>query len=183
MDTLIEEGLLTKEYVESFRWNMEDQYVDYGLLHQSRFQVLKKAYDNSRHQETEEYREFLKENEFWLEDFCLFISCKKYFEYIAWQDWEEEIKFRKPEALKKYKEILKEDIEFQKFVQFKFYEQWGKLKEYANEKEIEIIGDIPIYMAEDSADVWQTPSIFQLDQELNPKKVAGVPPDAFSETG
>ncbi|MCR5704757.1 MAG: 4-alpha-glucanotransferase [Eubacterium sp.] len=183
LDTLIEEGLLTKEYVESFRWNMEDQYVDYGLLHQSRFQVLKKAYDNSRHQETEEYRVFLKENEFWLEDFCLFISCKKYFEYIAWQDWEEEIKFRKPEALKKYKEILKEDIEFQKFVQFKFYEQWGKLKEYANEKEIEIIGDIPIYMAEDSADVWQTPSIFQLDQELNPKKVAGVPPDAFSETG
>ncbi len=183
LDLLIEEGLLTKEYVESFRWKMEDQYVDYGLLYNSRFTVLKEAFLNSAHQETEEYQMFLEENKFWLEDFCIYTACKEHFEYIAWQEWDKDIKYRTPEALEKYGEKLKEKIEFYKFVQFKFYEQWNSLKEYANENGIEIIGDIPLYMAEDSADVWQNPQIFQLDKDLNPKKVAGVPPDIFSETG
>lgn len=183
LDTLIEEGLLTKEYVESFRWNMEEQFVDYGLLHMSRSEVLRTAYKNSNHQDTEEYLDFVKENEFWLEDYCMYISCKKYFEDVAWQEWDDEIKFRKEQALNLYREKLKDDIEYHMFVQFKFYEQWNKLKKYANDQGIEIIGDIPIYMAVDSADVWQNPQIFQLDKDLNPKKVAGVPPDVFSETG
>ncbi|MCR5737576.1 MAG: 4-alpha-glucanotransferase [Eubacterium sp.] len=183
LDTLIAEGLLTKEYVEGFRWNMEEQFVDYGLLHQSRTKVLRKAYENSKHKDTKEYLDFVKENEFWLKDYCMYISCKKHFEDMAWQEWNEDIKFRKNTALRAYEEQLKDDIEFQMFVQFKFYEQWNQLKDYANENGVEIIGDIPIYMAEDSADVWQNPHIFQLDQDLNPTKVAGVPPDAFSETG
>ncbi len=183
LDMLIEEGLLTKEYVESFRWNMEEGYVDYGLLHESRSKVLQKAFENSKHQETEEYQEFVKEQEFWLKDYCLYTACKKHFEDITWQEWEDDIKFRKESAVEHYSLLLKDEIAFHMFVQFKFYRQWNKLKEYANENKIEIIGDIPIYMAMDSADVWQNPQIFQLDKDLNPKKVAGVPPDAFSETG
>lgn len=183
LDILIKEGLLKKEYVQSFKWNMEEQYVDYGLIYNSRFEVLKKAYDNSCHKDTEEYIEFLKENKYWLDDYCLYSACKKKFNYVSWQEWDEDIKYRNHEALEKYSDELKEDIDFYKFIQFKFYEQWNKLKKYANENEIEIIGDIPIYVAMDSADVWQNSGIFQLDEELNPKKVAGVPPDAFSELG
>ncbi|MFQ9515137.1 MAG: 4-alpha-glucanotransferase [Eubacterium sp.] len=183
LDTLIEEGLLEKNYVESFKWNMEDQYVDYGLLYNSRFTVLHKAYENSNHKETEEYKEFLKENEFWLDGYCIYSACKKKFDYTSWQDWDDDIKYKQPGATEKYMEELSEDIDFFRFIQFKFYEQWNKLKDYTNEKGIEIIGDIPIYLAMDSADVWHNSDMFQLDEELNPKKVAGVPPDAFSETG
>lgn len=183
LDVLIEEGLLTNDYVNSIKWYMEEQYVDYGLLYESRFTVLKKAFENSDHKDTKEYKEFLKENEFWLDDYCLYSACKKKFNYMAWQDWDDDIKLRKPKAMKAIKEELAEDMDYYRFIQFKFYEQWNKLKEYANENNIEIIGDIPIYLAMDSADVWQNAKMFQLDEELNPKKIAGVPPDAFSETG
>lgn len=183
LDMLIEEGLLEKEYVDSFKWNMEEQYVDYGLIYHARFEVLKTAYENSRHQETEEYQTFLKENEFWLDDFCLYSACKKAFSGIPWQEWERDIKFRKKSAVTDYEEKLKEEIAFYQFIQFKFYEQWETLKGYANEKGIEIIGDIPLYVAMDSADVWRNTEQFQLDKELNPKRVAGVPPDIFSDAG
>ena len=138
---------------------------------------------NSRHQDSKEYQEFLKEQAYWLEEYCLYSACKNKFDGTSWTEWEKEAKFRKPEMLDELKEELSEDIEFYKFVQFKFFEQWNKLKTYANEKQIEIIGDIPIYVAMDSADVWQHTDLFQLDEELNPKKVAGVPPDAFSDSG
>lgn len=183
LDVLIEEGLLDKEYVDSFMWNLEDQYVDYGLIYNSRFKVLKTAFKKSKHQNSKEYKEFLNENKYWLEDYCLYSACKNKFEGTSWVYWDEDIKFRKPEAIKKIKKELADEIEFYMFIQFKFFEQWNKLKEYANENNIEIIGDIPIYVAMDSADVWQHTDLFQLDDELNPKKVAGVPPDAFSETG
>ena len=115
--------------------------------------------------------------------FYFFVACKNKFSGTAWFDWDEDIKFRKKEALNDIKEELANEIDFYKFIQFKFYEQWNKLKSYANDKNIEIIGDIPIYVAYDSVDVWQNTDMFQLDEELNPKSVAGVPPDAFSETG
>lgn len=180
LDTLIEEGLLERDYVNSFMWNIEDKYVDYGLIYNSRFKVLRTAFENSNHFETEEYKKFLKENEFWLEDYCIYSACKNKFSGTAWFDWDEDIKFRKKEALNDIKEELANEIDFYKFIQFKFYEQWNKLKSYANDKNIEIIGDIPIYVAYDSVDVWQNTDMFQLDEELNPKSVAGVPPDAFS---
>lgn len=183
LDILIEEGLLDREYVNSFMWKLEDQYVDYGLIYSSRFKVLKTAFENSNHKESEEYKTFLEEHKHWLEDYCLYSACKNKFDGTSWVEWEEEIKFRKPEAIKKIKEELHSDIELYKFIQFKFFEQWNQLKKYANEKEIEIIGDIPIYVAMDSSDVWQNTDLFQLDEKLNPKKIAGVPPDAFSETG
>ena len=183
LDKLVEEGLLESDYVHSFMWNMEDQYVDYGLIYNSRFQVLRTAFKNSSHQNLDEYKTFLKENEYWLDGYCLYSACKNKFEGTSWTDWESEIKCRDEESMQELKEELKNDIEFYKFVQYKFYEQWNQLKEYANEKEIEIIGDIPLYVAMDSADVWQHTEFFQLDEELNPTKVAGVPPDVFSETG
>lgn len=183
LDILIEEELLTKEYVESFRWNMEEQYVDYGLIYHSRFTVLKEAYKNSNHKNTDEYKQFLKENEFWLDGYCLYSACKKKFDYMSWQEWDEDIKYRESAALEKYNTDLADDIDFYRFIQYKFSQQWNQLKEYANEKGIEIIGDIPLYVALDSSDVWQNPKVFQLDEELRPKKVAGVPPDVFSETG
>lgn len=183
LDKLVEEGLLESDYVHSFMWNMEDQYVDYGLIYNSRFQVLRTAFKNSSHQNLDEYKTFLKENEYWLDGYCLYSACKNKFEGTSWTDWESEIKCRDEESMQELKEELKNDIEFYKFVQYKFYEQWNQLKEYANEKGIEIIGDIPLYVAMDSADVWQHTEYFQLDEELNPTKVAGVPPDVFSETG
>lgn len=183
LDKLVEEGLLESDYVHSFMWNMENQYVDYGLIYNSRFQVLRTAFKNSSHQNLDEYKTFLKENEYWLDGYCLYSACKNKFEGTSWTDWESEIKCRDEESMQELKEELKNDIEFYKFVQYKFYEQWNQLKEYANEKGIEIIGDIPLYVAMDSADVWQHTEFFQLDEELNPTKVAGVPPDVFSETG
>lgn len=183
LDMLIEEGLLTKEFVDSKRWNIEDQYVDYGLVYNSRFEVLRVAYENSNHKELDEYKEFFTENEFWLEDYSLYRACKDKYEGRPWSEWDKEIKFREAETVGAFKEELKDDMDFYKFIQFKFNEQWCKLKEYANENGILIIGDIPIYVAMDSADVWQNTGMFQLDEELNPKKVAGVPPDAFSDLG
>ncbi|MCI9616659.1 MAG: 4-alpha-glucanotransferase [Eubacterium sp.] len=183
LDKLVEEGLLESDYVHSFMWNMEEQYVDYGLIYNSRFQVLRTAFKNSSHQNLDEYKSFFKENEYWLEGYCLYSACKNKFEGTSWTDWESGIKCRDEESVQELKEELKDDIEFYKFVQYKFYEQWNQLKEYANDKEIEIIGDIPLYVAMDSADVWQHTEFFQLDEELNPTKVAGVPPDVFSETG
>lgn len=183
LDMLIKEGLLTREYVESFRWNYEDDMVDYGTIYASRFEVLRKAYENSNYAEDEDFAEFEKDNEFWLDDYALYMSCKNHFKNVSWQEWDEDIKFRKPEAIKKYSELLEDEIAFWKFCQYKFFCQWDKLKMYANEKGIKVIGDIPIYVALDSADVWVNTELFQMDKELNPKKVAGVPPDAFSATG
>ena len=164
-------------------WNMEEQYVDYGLIYNSRFKVLRAAFKNSSHENLEEYKTFLKENEYWLEGYCLYSACKNKFEGTSWTDWEREIKCRDEQSLQELNEELKDDIEFYQFIQYKFYEQWNQLKDYANEKDIKIIGDIPLYVAMDSADVWQHTELFQLDEELNPTKVAGVPPDVFSETG
>lgn len=144
MDTLIEEGLITKEYVDSFRWNIEEQYVDYGLIYNSRFIVLKEAYKNSNHKALKEYKEFVKENDFWLVITACIVYAKMMLSQTSWQDWEEDIRFRKQEALDKKIEEFSDELDFYRFLQFKFFEQWFKLKEYANEKGIEIIGDIPI---------------------------------------
>lgn len=170
LDMLIEEELLTREYVESFRWNMEEQYVDYGMMYNSRFTVLREAYHNSKHLGTEEYQDFLEENEYWLDGYCLYCACKKKFNYMAWQSWDDDIKFRKEKALQLYKEELAEEIDYYRFIQFMFYKQWNKLKEYANEKGIEIIGDIPIYVAMDSADVWQNPGSIPVRRRFRTKE-------------
>ena len=184
LDALLEEELLTKEEIDACYWLDSEEEVKYDAVYYYRFPLLKKAYERSRHGETEEYRAFCAKNSHWLDDYALYMALKGHFGNKEWMKWEEPIRLRKPEAVKRYEELLREEIGYWKFLQFKFYEQWEQLKNYVNGLGISIIGDIPIYVALDSADVWTHPELFQLDPDtLTPLRVAGVPPDAFSDDG
>ena len=183
LDTLIEEGLLTKGEVESYKWADSDDEIDYARLYRQRFEVLRKAFGRSEHKDSRGYADFIKENEQWIDDYALYMAIKADHNNREWLAWEPAIKKRKPEAMAAYREKLGEDVEFYKFLQFKFYEQWMPLKEYANRNGISIIGDIPIYVALDSADVWANTDQFQLSGSLAPAVVAGCPPDMFSSYG
>ncbi len=130
-----------------------------------------------------EYNGFIEENSWWLNDYALFISCKKHFNGKAWNEWEDGLKYRGSDTLKLYAAKLHEEIEFRKFLQFLFFRQWYALKKYANFKGISIFGDVPLYVSTDSADVWANPTLFKLDEDLKPTHVGGVPPDYFSEDG
>ena len=184
LDTLKDEKLLTQDEIDACWWCDKQDQVKYDALYYYRFPLLRKAYERSDHKESAEYQVFLEENEEWLDDYALYMAVKGKYEGKSWMDWDEDIRFRRPEALSAYREELAEEINYWKFLQFKFFEQWKKLKQYAKEKDLQIVGDIPIYVALDSADVWSHPELFQLDEEnLTPLKVSGVPPDAFSEDG
>jgi len=183
LDKLIEEGLLTTEECEKCDFGNNPRYVDYGKLYNCRFKLLRKAYERSNIGCNRKFHEFVKENADWLDDYALYMAVKDYFGGKSFIEWDDDIKLRKPEALQKYREILKDNIEYHKFIQFLFSTQWSRLKAYANENGIQIIGDIPIYVAFDSADTWAHPELFQLDEDYNPIAVAGCPPDAFTATG
>lgn len=183
LDFLIEENILKKEDVEAYDWGSALDSVDYGKIYESRFKVLKKAFNNTKERESGEYKKFVSDNEEWLDDYALFMACKEHFGQKEWLLWNEDIKKRKPQAVAHYKNLLKENVEFWKYVQFKFYSQWKKLKKYANDNNISIIGDIPIYVALDSSDVWANPLQYQIDENLMPVDVAGCPPDIFSDYG
>ncbi len=130
-----------------------------------------------------DYRDFCRENACWLEDYALFMALKSYFNGVAWDQWEHGAAFRDPETLERYRQELDGVIAYHKFLQFIFFQQWAAVKDYAQEKGIRIVGDLPIFVAHDSSDVWSHPELFQLDEKGAPQKVAGVPPDYFSETG
>jgi len=183
LEYLIQEGLLKKADVESKEWGEEPSDIAYATIFNNRFDVLKIAFKNSKHKDSAEYKEFCKKNEYWLDDYSFYMSLKNEFDNRSWTEWDEDIKFREPAALKKYQKKLAEEIDFWKFCQYKFFTQWMELKEYANEKGIQIIGDIPLYVSMDSSDVWVHGRLFELDERKNPINVAGVPPDCFSETG
>lgn len=183
LDYLVEEGLITKAQIKKFPWGDNAEYIDYATVYGSRFQILRMAFNNSTYAETQEYAQFEKDNEYWLDDYSLYMAVKFKFDNQEWSKWDYDIKARQPETIDRYKEELKDDIAFWKFCQFKFFEQWNKLRVYANESGIEIIGDIPIYVAMDSADVWAHKDLFELDEDFEQINVAGVPPDAFSEDG
>ena len=182
LEKLIEEELLTEEECNSVDFGENNEYIDYEKLYNGRFNLLKKAYKRSN-PEDEGFKKFVEENGFWIEDYAMFMAIKAEHNGESFELWEDEIRVRKPEAMERYREKFKDEILFYKFIQFKFYEQWFKLKEYANDKGIKIIGDIPIYVAYDSADVWANPELFQMDEEVKPISVAGCPPDAFSADG
>ena len=182
LEKLIEEELLTEEECNSVDFGENNEYIDYEKLYNGRFNLLKKAYKRSN-PEDEGFKKFVEENGFWIEDYAMFMTIKAEHNGESFELWEDEIRVRKPEAMERYREKFKDEILFYKFIQFKFYEQWFKLKEYANDKGIKIIGDIPIYVAYDSADVWSNPELFQMDEEVKPISVAGCPPDAFSVDG
>lgn len=183
LEELVKEGVLTEEECEAADFGDDDSQVDYAKLYEARYPLLRKAYERSRIWENPDFTRFVEEQDYWLSDYALFMAVKERFENRPWSEWAEDIRLRWQYALDYYREELYFDIEFQKYMQFKFYEQWGKLKAYANEKGIRIIGDIPIYVAMDSADAWANPGLFKLDENNQPLQVAGCPPDAFSATG
>ena len=182
LDLLTKDGLLKQKEINPIDFGKDNKYIDYGKIYISRYKVLKIAF-NRFNKNSKEYEEFKESNKFWIYDYALFMALKDYNGGKTWTSWNDDIRRREQEALIKYSTLLKDEIEFQMFMQFKFYEQWNILRSYAKEKGIEIIGDIPIYVAEDSSDVWSNSKLFMLDKDLIPTKVAGCPPDAFSETG
>ncbi len=183
LDMLIEDGLLTKEDVKKEKWGTNPRYVDYGQIYISRFKVLEKAKERGYKSLINEIGAFVDANP-WVENYALFMALKKHFNMISWQEWpEEDIRLHDKDAVLKYKMELSDDMEFYIFIQYLFFKQWDKLKKYINDLGIEIIGDLPIYVALDSCDVWAEPQFFSLDDKNYPVEVAGVPPDYFSADG
>lgn len=183
LDQLAEEGLLSEEECEAIDAQEDGQYIDYQKLYETRFDILRKAYERSSLAEKPEYQDFLEENKEWLEDYCLFMAVKDWFGGKSFAEWDEDIRLRRPEAMERFRGLLAEEIDFYRFQQFYFQKQWYRLKKYANSHGVEIIGDIPIYVAFDSADTWSEPALFQFDENGTPSAISGCPPDGFSATG
>ena len=183
LDALVEEGVLTVEECEAADFGANPGRVDYEALHQNRLPLLHKAYERSNVGSDEKFQTFCRENFWWLDDYALFMSVREFFGGAGWTQWPEDIRMHYGPALDYYREKLYFDVEFQKYLQFKFYEQWSALKKYANDKHIEIVGDIPIYVSPDGSDVWAQPEMFQLDEQNHPVAIAGCPPDSFAADG
>ena len=183
LEALIEKGWITKKDCDACDFGSEDMYVDYEKIYISRFNILRTAYIHSEIAKDIDFQQFVTDNKFWLKDYALYMAVKHSYDGMSWIEWDEDIRLRKPAAMKAYREKYAQEIEFYEFQQYVFSSQWQNLKKYANNKNIKIIGDIPIYVAFDSADTWANPELFQLDEKCNPIGVAGCPPDAFSVTG
>jgi len=183
LDMLIEDGLLKKSDLKGIDFGTDPRSVDYGKIFTARFKLLEIAKENGWERDRQAVQEFESRNH-WLGDYVLYMACKRYFKMKSWSDWDDnDIRVRKPEAMAKYREMLRPDIELFTYIQFLFYKQWEQLRKYLVKLGIQTIGDMPIYVSLDSADVWSEPWFFQLDENYVPKCVAGVPPDYFSEDG
>ena len=184
LDLLVEQGLLTVEEIREGYFGTEPRYVDYGAQFGSRCKVLRKAFARSSFRETAEFAAFTRKASFWLRDYALFMAVKESEGFKPWQEWSDhDLKLHKKAALAAAEERLAEEVAFQEFLQFTFFEQWHALRAYAAENGVEIIGDIPLYVAMDSADTWAHSELFELDIDRNATNIAGVPPDAFSDDG
>lgn len=183
-DLMLSEGLVYKEDVEPIP-SFPKNGINYPEVISYKEKLFEKAYEQfkANGKNDYEFERFFKENAKWLEDYALFIALKASFQGQIWTNWPREIRDRQPDALQNMRNQLYDRIEKVKFIQYIFYKQWFSLKKYCNQKKIQIIGDIPIYVHYDSVDVWKNPEIFKLDEEKRPSFVAGVPPDYFSETG
>ena len=196
-ESLIQAGYIDREGAERFDFGKEPRTVDYEKIYRSRYAFLRRAYANSpfclrpcgKWAEDEydgvrkEFEDFRAENSDWLPDFALFSAVKEHYDGLMFMVWPEDIRLRKKDAMDHYRTMLDEEIRFYEFLQYLFAAQWKKLKDYANGKGIRIIGDIPIYVAFDSADTWSHPELFEFDEKGFPTVVSGVPPDAFSAAG
>ena len=182
-DILHKKGLLDKKDYSQIEWGSDKNRVDYALLYDNRFKVLKKAFEHFKKTDLTEFNRFLVENDKWISNYGLFMSIKDHFGGKSWLEWDDGLKARDPHSLWMFKSSHEDEVMFYEFLQFEFFSQWKSLKEYANSKGIGIIGDIPIYVALDSADVWVYPDLFELDENLLPTNVAGYPPDDFAKTG
>lgn len=183
LQRLIKEGLLTKKECDSVDFGTEEDSVDYEKLYNGRYLLLRKAYERAEVWKNDDFKWFVGENAWWLNDYALFMALKDRFGGKSWTEWPEDIRLRYGYSMDYYYEELYYEIEFQKYMQFLYQKHWYELKQYANENGVQIIGDIPIYVAMDSADVWANPELFQLDEHNVPIAVAGCPPDGFSATG
>ena len=183
LDLLRQDGLLTQPEIGSAFWGADHSRVDYGALYQNRLTVLSAACRRGWQRDAGAVARFSAENQGWLPDYALFMALKRRFGGRPWQSWPEDIRLRRPEAVERYRRLLAADVELFTYLQFLFFRQWDDLRAYAAGQGVRIIGDLPIYVAMDSADVWAAPSSFQLDENLVPKEVAGVPPDYFSADG
>lgn len=183
-DKLIEDGLLYQTDLINIPEN--SPRVDFGKVINFKKQLLTAAYSNFKNDNRnlkKEFNSFIEENNSWLEDYSLFMAAKDYHKGASWNKWEKSILHREKSALKSFKEKFHDEIVYHKFIQFLFFNQWKSLKNYVNENGIKIIGDMPIFIAFDSADLWANKNLFTMDEEGNPTFVAGVPPDYFSPTG
>ena len=180
LDELVEIGWLSADELPP---KEENTTIDYAALYNTRFALLKKAFQRSNITTDGEFQQFIQEKAYWLNDYALFMALKDFFSGNAWQQWPEDIRLRWQNAIDYYTDKLQENIQFYKFLQFIFLKQWKRLKAYANAQGIDIIGDIPIYVAYDSADTWANPYLFQFNEKLEPTAVAGCPPDGFSADG
>ena len=183
LETLCKDKLLTKKECESFDWGGSEQYIDYGTMYVSRYALLKKAYARFKNAIPQEYWDFCDREREWLDEYALFMALKDINGGVAWSEWPEQYKHRHYDALEAVRHQNADDISFYKMLQYLFFKQWNELKAYANENGIQIIGDVPIYVSGDSADVWANPDQFYLDEARNPIDVAGCPPDAFTADG
>lgn len=183
LDALIDEGVLTREECDAADFGKKPHDIDYKKLYENRYPLLRKAYERSDISRNEDYQNFVRENEWWLSDYALFMAVKDRFEGKPWTEWAQDIRLRYPPAMDYYRRELYFDIEFHQYLQYKFFRQYEALRAYANQNGIQLIGDIPIYVAMDSADTWAHPELFQLDENNVPTAVAGCPPDGFSATG
>ena len=183
LDLLAADGLLLPAEYEGIDWGGSPECVDFGRMYELRYPILHKACQRLLDAPPADYADFCRENAFWLPDYALFMALKDAHQGAAWSEWEPELIHRDPEALAQARLLHAREIDFWQAVQYLFFRQWKELKAYANRSGIEIIGDLPIYVAADSVDVWGCPEEFQLDENLVPTEVAGCPPDGFSATG
>lgn len=176
---LFELGLLSREH--SYKIDSSPHQVDYEKVVAMKNKLLRLAFRNFS--KREDYLSFEEEESYWLADYALFMSLKEHFGGKSWSEWPVEIRLREAEAIKQYQELLSQDIDYHKFLQYLFMKQWQSLHNYAGEKGVRIIGDIPIFVSYDSVEAWSKPEMFLFDTNRKPTVVAGVPPDYFSDTG
>ncbi len=183
LEQLQQMGLLEKEEYETIDWEAEENTINYGVMYQKRYPILRKAADRFLACPAADYQDYCKQNEAWLSDFALFMALKDAHNGAPWSEWPKPLRNRESHALEKVKEEREADISFWKVLQYFFFKQWEALKAYANENGVSLIGDLPIYVSLDSVDVWAHGELFQLDENKIPKEVAGCPPDGFSADG
>lgn len=183
LDELIDMGYLDRKTAEKADLGKSKHKVDYEKLYLNKMPLLKMAYENAKVKLSHELERFYEEESAWLEDFAVFMAIKAHNKNNSWTEWEKGYENSKTPKVQAFKVSHKDEIYFWVFTQYFFYKQWHALKSVANDMGIQIIGDIPIYVAEDSSDVWGNPKLFKLDKTFKPTCVAGCPPDAFSETG
>ena len=174
LEALAQEGLLELSSINEYSWGNETDKIDYAAIFHNRFKVLRLAFEKFD-TDNEEFKAFVKENDFWLSDYALFMAIKEKYEYSRWQDFAGGLREHRETDVLRFKKDFEKDVYFWEFVQFKFFTQWFKLKKYANDRGIQIIGEVPLYVSEDSADVWAHRDLFEINRHGFLDEAAGCP--------